>query len=434
MAQDQRGSEATTSVDQTGGGGATAARVQRGGLRTFSSLQNNRDYRFLFTGTLFSSAAHWLQVVAIGWFALEITDSAFHSIMAVSVRSLPILVLGPWGGVLADRWDRRKLAMGTQVLMAVSAIVFATLVARGQVNNIWYLYAYTGVTGIGFAINSPVRQALVANTVRRSDIANALALGATTATSMRLTGALISGILLLTVATHWIFFLEGSLYVGMILLLTPMRTPYQEAGTARNSSPMSNLREGLKYMFGHQILRRLLLVNFIRTGIFMPLLLLLPSYTSEALNRGPGVGTAMIVSMGIGGFATSLVISTWGFFTKKGLVCLITLFTGSAVVFTVGMVPWVWLVVPIMAMMGISQTNNIVANQTLIQLIVPDALRGRVSSVWQYESGLTPLFSLMIAAAAAIIGIAAAMAWAGGIAMVLSIFFILRYKDLRETD
>ncbi len=434
MTQHQSGSEATTSVDQTSGGGATPAQVRRRGPRTFSALQNNRDYRFLFTGTLSASAAHWIQFVTIGWFALEITDSVFHSIMAVSVRSLPILVLGPWGGVLADRWDRRKLAMGTQVLMAVSAVVFATLVAIGQINTIWYLYAYTGVTGIGFAINSPVRQALVANTVRRPDMTNALALGAVTATSMRLTGAAISGILLATVATHWNFFLEGGLYVGMILLLIPMRTPYQEAGTARNSSPISNLKEGLNYMFGHQIMRRLLLVNFIRTGIFMPLLLLLPSYTSEALNRGPGVGTAMIVSMGIGGFAASLIISTWGFFAKKGLVCLITLCTGSAVVFTLGMVPWVWLVVPIMAIMGISQTHNIVGNQTLIQLIVPDALRGRVSSVWHYESGLTPMFSALIGGAAAIIGIAAAMAWAGGIAIALSLFFILRYKDVRETD
>ena len=265
-------------------------------------------------------------------------------------------------------------------------------------------------------------------------MANALALGATTATSMRLTGAGISGILLATVTPHWNFFLEGGLYVGMILLLIPMRTPYQEAGTARNSSPMSNLMEGLNYMFGHQIMRRLLLVNFIRTGIFMPLLLLLPAYTSEALHRGPGVGTAMIVSMGIGGFATSLVISTWGFFTKKGLVCLITLFTGSAVVFTLGLVTLVWLVVPVMVIMGISQTHFIVGNQTLIQLIVPDALRGRVSSVWHYESGLTPMFSAIIGGAAAIIGIAATMAWAGGIAMALSLFFILRFKDVRETD
>ena len=160
MAQDQSGVEATASADQTGSGGATPAPVERRGPRTFSSLQNNRDYRFLWTGTLWASAAHFLQFVTIGWFALSITGSVFHSIMAVAMRSVPILVLGPWGGVLADRWDRRKLAMGTQVLMAVSAFVFATLVARGQVNTIWYIYAYTGVTGIAFAINSPVRQAL----------------------------------------------------------------------------------------------------------------------------------------------------------------------------------------------------------------------------------------------------------------------------------
>ena len=142
----------------------------------------------------------------------------------------------------------------------------------------------------------------------------------------------------------------------------------------------------------------------------------------------------MIVSMGIGGVVASFIISTWQFFTKKGLVGLITLTSGSTVILLLGLFPHLWLAVPIMVVMGLSQTHFIVSNQTLIQTVVPDQLRGRVSSVWHYESGLIPLFSAIIGLSAAVIGIASAITWAGGIALVLCLVFLVRYKDIRELD
>jgi MFS transporter, ENTS family, enterobactin (siderophore) exporter len=184
-----------------------------------------------------------------------------------------------------------------------------------------------------------VRQALIANTVRPADMGNALALNAMTVTSMRLVGAAVGGVLIETVDFQWNFFVEASLYIGMVLLLVPMRTPYQVTSTARHASPVNNLVEGLSYIFKSRVIMRLMLLNFTRTAVFMPLLLLLPGYTSEALNAGAGIGTAMIVSMGIGGVAASLAISSWGFFTRKGLVCLITLISGSAVIFSLGLFP-----------------------------------------------------------------------------------------------
>jgi MFS family permease len=311
--------------------------------------------------------------------------------MAVAVRALPTLLLGPWGRVLTDRWDRRKLAIVTQVGLATSAFIFATLVARDQVTSIWYIYAYTLVSGVAFTIMQPVRQALIANTVRPADMGNALALNAMTVTSMRLVGAAVGGVLIETVDFQWNFFVEASLYIGMVLLLVPMRTPYQVTSTARHASPVNNLVEGLSYIFKSRVIMRLMLLNFTRTAVFMPLLLLLPGYTSEALNAGAGIGTAMIVSMGIGGVAASLAISSWGFFTRKGLVCLITLISGSAVIFSLGLFHWVlWYSVPVMMVMGLSQTHFIVSNQTLVQTVVPDTLRGRVSSIWHYEQGLIP--------------------------------------------
>ncbi len=280
----------------------------------------------------------------------------------------------------------------------------------------------------------PVRQALIANTVRSADMSNALALNAMTVTSMRLIGAAVGGVLIETVDFQWNFFVEASLYLGMALLLIPMRTPYQAASTARTASPINNLIEGLGYILKSRVIMRLMVLNFTRTAVFMPLLLLLPGYTSEALNAGAGIGTAMIVSMGIGGVVASLAISSWGFFTRKGLVSLITLISGSTVIFSLGLFHWVWYSVPVMMVMGLSQTHFIVSNQTMVQTIVPDTLRGRVSSVWHYEQGLIPLFAGIIGVMAEGIGIAAAMAWVGGIALALGLFFLLRFKEIRSLD
>ena len=409
-------------------------RPPSGRVKTFSSLQNHVNYRYLWTGNLFANCAQWLQFITIGWLALDISGSAFHSILTVAVRALPLLILGPWGGVLADRLDRRKLVMGVQVVMVSSALAFGILLANGKIDSIWHVYAYMLVSGIAFAFVQPTRQALVANVVPREDLGNALALNAMAVTSMRLAGAAISGVLIETVAFHWNFFVESALYVGMIVLLAPMKTPYRQDSERTKASPLADLKEGLQFIFGSREMVRLMVMNFVRTGVFMPLLLFLPAYTEEALGRGAGVSTAMIVIMGAGGLLATIMISSFGFFTKKGLVTLLTLISGSSVILILGLSQWVWVSVPIMLIMGLSQTHFIVANQTLIQTLVPDNLRGRVTSVWHYESGLIPLFAAITGGVGLLVGIGTAMAIGGVIALSISLIFLVRFGNIRRLD
>jgi len=409
-------------------------RPPSGRVKTFSSLQNHVNYRYLWTGNLFANCAQWLQFITIGWLALDISDSAFHSILTVAVRALPLLILGPWGGVLADRLDRRKLVMGVQVVMVSSALAFGILLANGKIDSIWHVYAYMLVSGIAFAFVQPTRQALVANVVPREDLGNALALNAMAVTSMRLAGAAISGVLIETVAFHWNFFVESALYVGMIVLLAPMKTPYRQDSERTKASPLADLKEGFQFIFGSREMVRLMVMNFVRTGVFMPLLLFLPAYTEEALGRGAGVSTAMIVIMGAGGLLATIMISSFGFFTKKGLVTLLTLISGSSVILILGLSQWVWVSVPIMLIMGLSQTHFIVANQTLIQTLVPDNLRGRVTSVWHYESGLIPLFAAITGGVGLLVGIGTAMAIGGVIALSISLIFLARFGNIRRLD
>lgn len=409
-------------------------RPPSGRVKTFSSLQNHVNYRYLWTGNLFANCAQWLQFITIGWLALDISGSALHSILTVAVRALPVLILGPWGGVLADRLDRRKLVMSVQLLMVASALAFGVLLAKGMIDSIWHVYGYMLVSGIAFAFVQPTRQALVANTVPREDLGNALALNAMAVTSMRLAGAAISGVLIETVDFHWNLFLESGLYVGMILLLVPMKTPYRQESDRTKASPMADLKEGLQFIWSSREMLRLMVMNFVRTGVFMPLLLFLPAYTEEALGRGAGVSTAMIVTMGAGGLLATVMISSFGFFTRKGMVTLVTLISGSSVILVLGLSQWVWLSVPIMLLMGLSQTHFIVANQTLIQTLVPDNLRGRVTSVWHYESGLIPLFAALTGGVGVLVGIDTAMAIGGVIALSVSLFFLAQFANIRRLD
>ena len=177
-----------------------------------------------------------------------------------------------------------------------------------------------------------------------------------------------------------------------------------------------------------------MVLNFSRTAVFMPLLMLLPVYTSQALDAGPAVGTAMMFTMGVGGVIATFIMSTWGFFAKKGTVCLITMLSGSVVVFVLGLSHWIWLSVPIMIVMGLSQSHFIVSNQTLVQTIVPDTLRGRVSSVWHYEQALIPMFAGGIGLAAGAIGIGWAMTIVGGVALVIGTFYVFRFNEVRGRD
>jgi MFS family permease len=404
-------------------------------VRTFAALGAHRDFRFLWVGDVLANASHWLEFFTVGWLALAVTGSATHSILTVATRAVPTLLVSPWAGVLADRGDRRRIAIATAVTMAAVTIGFGLLVwaARDQL-TVWHVYGYMSLAGIGFAVNFPVRQALIANTVPASSLAGALALNSMSVTFTRLGGALIGGLLIETLTFASSFLVEGGMHLAMGLLLVPMRTPYREAGAARRASPLADLREGVIFIARNRVLLRLNLLNLTRAAAFVTLLLLLPAYAHDALGAGPAANTAMIVSMGIGGGSAAVLISTWGFFAGKGLVTLVSLVSGSAAILVLGLSPWLWLSLLMMGLVGLSQTHFIIGNLTLIQTMAPDPLRGRVSSVWHYQQGLVAVFALAASAVTAATSIRVTLLAIGAAALAVGIVDAVRYRDVRRLD
>ena len=401
-------------------------------LRTFSSLRN-RDYRYLWTGNLCNSGANWLQQLTIGWLVWDLSASPFLVGTVGGFRAVPFLVVGPWAGVMADRIDRRKLVLLCQTLLAVSAFLFALIVASGQV-QVWHAFAYITVSGVAHSILQPVRSALVANTVPKEDLGNAYALHAMGITSSRFVWPAIGGVLIGVLGFTFNFFVESALYVGLAILIIPMRTPYREESRARHSSALTDLKEGIRYVWKDRPILQLIVMSFVPNFLVQPSLYLLPVFAGAVLNRGPEVFGTLLSVNGIAGFSATVIIASFGFILKKGNASLVALIVASIGAIMLGQSHWLLLSMLAVALIGFGQTIFRVSNGTLIQTLTPDALRGRVQSIYHFDHAFTPLASFIIGVFAEFYSPTNAVTVVGMVSLALSFYFFLAFRGIRQLE
>lgn len=424
--------------DDSRASGATArdgAATRRGPrIRTFSSLRS-RDFRLLWAGNMFENFAMWLQLLSLSWLVWDLSDgSALLSGMAAGLRGLPTLVIGPWAGVIADRVDRRKLVFVGQVFLTGISVAFAFLVATGAVTVVHAL-VYAGVSAVCFGFIMPARQALIVNTVPREDLGNAFALSAMTVTSNRLIGGILGGLLITTVGFRWNFFVESAAYILTGLLLIPMRTPYREESTAREFSVLTNMKDGALHIWrDNRLILHLMMLSLILNMAFMPLPALLPAYTSDVLHREANVGGFLMAAQGVGGVIATVLIASLGFVIKKGQMALLALVLGSTAILILAQSNWLLLSLGMLIFLGISQTSFIVTNQVLIQSMVPDTLRGRVTSIYMLEIGLGPLAILLIGLLMDLYSVSGALTIVASGSLALSLFYLLTFRQVRNLE
>lgn len=375
------------------------------GLGAFSVARQYRDFRFVWIGNFFAIGAQWLQMLSIGWLVLELTDgNALLTGTAVGIRTIPVLVIGPWAGVLGDRIDRRKLVMITQSAMAVAAILFALLVIssdwsgetpRGPLRW-WHPFIYMTIAGIAHSIIQPVRQAMVANTVPRNALAGALALNGMVYPSTRIISPAIGGLLIALLGFKWNFFLEAALYVLIVLMLLPVKLPYRTERPAARESAVASMLAGLRYVKNEKRILQLILLPLIPNLVFQPLVFVLPVFTTEVLSRGADSGGALAAAVGVGGFIAAVFIALVGYIFPKGIAAFLGLVGGCVFVILFSQSYWMAASFGMLMGMGFCQYVFRVANSTLLQTVVPDGLRGRVMSIYMLDHGLTPLATLLI--------------------------------------
>ncbi|MQG16794.1 MAG: MFS transporter [SAR202 cluster bacterium] len=373
-------------------------------IRAFESLKFP-NFRLLWFGNLCVNSADWLQILTIGWLILEITNGDTVITGAVlALRTLPVFLIGPWAGVLADKFDRRSLIKLTQFMMAILAVFFALLVSMSDFTDSgvsgplkpWHLFVYVGITGISVSIIRPVRQSLVANVVPLENLRNATALNALTRTSARLVAPAIGGMLIYLLGFKWNFYIEAACYLGIAISMIRMKTPYGNNPVPKNTSVLKDLYRGIEYISKNRALAQVITLSFVPTCIFQPLVFILPIYVASVLNEGPAVGGTLLAIMGLGGVATSFYLAAKDFPIKKGLTVILALIVGCTAISALSLSNIIIVAYVMFLILGICQTNIRVGTNTLIQEIVPDELRGRVTSIYNFDNGFTAISILML--------------------------------------
>jgi len=305
----------------TGRPSSTAAR--RGRLTTFDSLRY-RDYRLLWIGTLFSSSGQWIQQVSIGWLTYALTGSPFLLGVVNGLRSVPLLVLGPFGGVAADRLDRKRLMLVTQLFLMTVTAVFATVIFTGHA-HVWNIALFSLLTGVAWAFNMPVRQSVVPKLVPRESLMNAMALNSAGFNVTRIVGPSLAGLLIAAVGIGGNFTLQALAYLGVAAMVWQMHVPAHEH-TGPAVSVRQNLAEGARYVWHHPTLRAQMTLALVPVVVALPYTSLMPVIAKDVLHLGPGGFGLLMAAPGLGAVIGTLTIASLGNVRRKGVLMFGALF------------------------------------------------------------------------------------------------------------
>ncbi len=356
----------------------------------FASLRL-RNFRLLWAGQVSHTGALWAEQIARPVLVYELTESAAHLGGVVAMRTLPQLALGIVAGVIADRFDRRRVLIANKIGAFVIGVAFAALLLSGHL-ELWHIYAASFMRGVLMAFDQPARNSLIANVVPPTWLMNAVALMATTQSSMRVIGATAAGVMLALVGTGGTFVLVPIVYIGSVAATMAMRTPAQTRlpGGHGVSAFGADLMEGLRFAAHHRAIRMTLLLSLIFFTFGVPYLqVFAPLFALEVLEIGNlGVGILLAVS-GLGALAGALAIASRSSRRVGLLLPLLLAAMGVAlVIFAVssslpGMWGRPWLLIPLaaMAVVGMLQTVYFTFVQTMLLDAAPDELRARVISL-----------------------------------------------------
>jgi MFS family permease len=370
---------------------AEVPRKNKEDIGTFAALRNT-DYRYLWIGNLFNTAGLWIQEVTIGWLVWELSGSATMVGVTSSLRFVPFLFMGPLGGVAADRMDRRRLLMITQTVMAATAALFAIVVALDWV-RVWHAMVFSFVMGCGFSMNMPVRQSLIANTVPLKELGNAIALNSTAINTTRIIGPAVGGVLIMAFGVAGNFLLQAGLSLCMVAVIFPMKVPYRDPVSANKASALHSLQEGIQYVWGNKTMIGLIMLNFIPTLFVLPILQIMPAFTAEVLHAKANIYGYLMTSFGVGALLATLTMASFGSMIRSGWLGIAALLSAAIFVIFFSQSTLLWVAFFLLAALGFSQMTFRVNNNTLVQTLVPDSLRGRVMAIYQIDHALMPLAS-----------------------------------------
>jgi MFS family permease len=375
----------------------------------------HRNFQLFFSGQLISLIGTWMQTVAQSWLVYRLTGSALLLGSVGFASQIPVFLFAPLGGITADRVNRRHIVISTQVAAMVLAFILASLTLFHKV-QVWHVFILAGLLGVVNAFDIPGRQSFLVEMVGKEDLMNAIALNSSMFNGARVIGPAVAGILVAKIGEGWCFFANAVSYIAVIIGLLLMRV--QSPARAAMASPFEHMMEGFRFVNQTTPIRALLLLLGIVSLVGMPYVVLMPIFADQILHGGArGLGILMGAT-GVGALLGALTLAfrqgvkglgSWVAWCSAG-------FGASLVVFAISHTFWISVI--LLLPVGYTIMLQMASSNTLIQVMVPDALRGRVMAVYSMMfMGMAPIGALLGGALAERLGAPRTVA-IGGVASI----------------
>lgn len=389
----------------------------------------HRNFRLFAAGQLISMTGTWVQLVAQSWLIYRLTGRATLLGLVGFAGNFPIFLLAPIGGALADRFERRRIIVVTQAISMVLAFVLAALTLGGIVRE-WHIVALAAGLGIIHAFDIPARQSFLVEMVGREDLINAIGLNSSLFNGARMAGPAVAGILVAAIGEGWCFLINAISFAAVLVALLAIRVPPLQAPA--KASTLSRIREGFAFAARERPVRALLVMLAFLSLVGMPFMVLMPVFADRVLFGGPAAYGILMSAAGMGALAGAIALASrrdvtglggWVARSAIGFGSLLAVFSLSRSM---------WLSVLLLLPIGFTMMLQISSSNTLIQTMVPDALRGRVMSVYSMMfMGMAPLGALLAGWSADRIGAPTTVLIGGTACVVAAVIFRWSLPRLR---
>ena len=400
------------------------------GLRTTLRAMRHRNFQLFFSGQLISLIGTWMQSIAQDWLVYRLTGSSLLLGLVAFVGQIPVLILAPLAGIVADRRNRHRTVITTQAASMVLALILAAL-TLAKIVHVWEIMVLATLLGVVNAFDVPARQSFLIDMVGREDLLNAIALNSSMYNGARVIGPAIAGILVASIGEGWCFFANGVSYIAVITGLLLMRLD-RPGALQRAGSALENIIEGFRFARHAAPVRALLLMVGLVSMTTMPYLVLMPIFANRVLHGDARTLGLLMGATGIGALAGGLTLASkrgvdglgrWVWIAAMSLGASLILFSLSR---------HLWLSIVFLVPAGFAMLIQMGSSNTLLQVMVPDRLRGRVMALYSMMLiGVGPIGALLGGALAAKIGAPRTVAIGGVASLAGGLVFARLLPSLR---
>jgi predicted MFS family arabinose efflux permease len=380
-----------------------------------------RDFRIMWFGACTSSIGTLMQTFAQAWLVLQLSGSSFLLGLDSFLGSIPIVLFSLVGGVFADRTERQKLLLGSQFVQMACAFLLAGLFATGVV-RIWQILTLSFIVGTAQSFGGPAYSALIPTLVKAEDLPNAIALNSIQFNVARVLGPMVGGVALVLGAS-WCFSLNGISFIAVIISLLIIHPHF--VPTKSRESVLTSMQEGIHFIRQQSAMEALIVLAFSMTLLAFPLIVFLPVFAKDVFHGGPNLYTILLVCSGIGSICGALMVAGAGKYKHMGRSVLLMLMALGVFISAFALSHWLVLSCILIFFSGAMLLAVFTSIGSLVQMIAPDNMRGRVLSVYNvaFRGGM-PVGSLVVGALVKEFSAPVVLTWNGILLTLLGLYFL----------